>query len=102
MAFGFRGAVDAQASRRQRLEARRGNVDAALCARGVFTRLDPMQRPRDLPQLFGDFDVERLEQFLIFEFGRLFGEVLRERFVPVSRFPGDAVVALEQLVFPRQ
>ena len=61
-----------------------------------------MQRPRDLPQLFGDFDVERLEQFLIFEFGRLFGEVLRQRFVPVPRFPGDAVVALEQLVFARQ
>ena len=55
-----------------------------------------MQRARDLTQLFGNLDVERLEQFLILEFDRLFGEVLRQRFVPVSRFSCDAVVALAE------
>ena len=63
----------------------------------IFAGVDAQQSARDLPQLFGDFGVEGFEQFLIFEFYRLFGEVLRQRLLAVAGFARNTAVPLEQL-----
>ncbi len=72
------------------------NAFAARRAGGVFAGFDAKQGARDLPQLFGHFDVERFEQLLIFEFHGLFGEVLRQRFFAVAGLAGNTAVPLEQ------
>src|SRR5580765_5122190 len=100
--FHFGCAIDAQARGRQRLQAGLGDIVAAYGARCVFARRDPRERAFNLTQFFGDLDIERLEQLLIFELDSLFGEILRQWFGPVPRFARDAVVPLEQFVFARE
>ena len=96
MALGLGRAVEAEAGGRHRFEPRDRDVFAARGAVRVLAGFDANQRSRDLPQLFGHLGVERFEQLLIFEFHRLFGEVLRQRFFAVPGFAGDTAVPLEQ------
>ncbi len=65
----------------------------------VFSGLYAQQRAGDLPQFFGDFGVERLQHFLVFEFDRLFRKILRQWLIAMPRLLRNTVMAFEQLVF---